>query len=500
MKVLPAATILALALAALGGGMDFLWTVTPARAAEADTLRLSLPECVRMAIEQGEEMQQAQEDYQSAHAAYVQARAQALPQLNFSAGYTRQIDSVFRSTGDGDFAPFEPDTTALLEDRVRALEDALPTSALAGIMGLFSNSAFASENTWTASLSLSQKVFEGGSLWNSIYAAKHAMRAAELIRSDREAATTLQVREAYLGALLADRGVQIAEFALAQADNQLKRVSLRREVDQASEFELLQAQVQRDNLGPAVLQSKSVRDVARLELARLINLPAATPFTLSTPLLDDAALPGEPAAIDTTGLVALALEAGGVSALEEILEARDHAIGVASSGKWPSLSLFADYSRQAYPSDFLPASDEWLKDVRAGVMMNWSLFDGLRTKGLIQQSKAQHAQARHTLQQTREVIVQGVRRSQWDLDRAAADLRARSQTVQLARRAYDLASLRYDEGASDLLELSDARIALQLAQIYEAQARHDYFVALARLERYSGRPLLAAALPAADTR
>jgi len=189
-----------------------------------------------------------------------------------------------------------------------------------------------------------------------------------------------------------------------------------------------------------------------------------------------------------------------VSALEEILEARDHAIGVASSGKWPSLSLFADYSRQAYPSDFLPASDEWLKDVRAGVMMNWSLFDGLRTKGLIQQSKAQHAQARHTLQQTREVIVQGVRRSQWDLDRAAADLRARSQTVQLARRAYDLASLRYDEGASDLLELSDARIALQLAQIYEAQARHDYFVALARLERYSGRPLLAAALPAADTR
>ena len=32
-------------------------------------------------------------------------------------------------------------------------------------------------------------------------------------------------------------------------------------------------------------------------------------------------------------------------------------------------------------------------------------------------------------------------------------------------------------------------------QTNEAQARHDYFVALARLERYTGRPLFAAAAP-----
>jgi len=494
MKSLAAAMILGLALAALGG------LTGQSSAAEPDTLRLSLPECEHMALEQGEEMKQAQEDYATARAAYVQARSQALPQLNLSTGYTRQIDSAFRRSTEGGFSPFEPDTLASLEARVRALEDALPTSGLAGLAGLFSSTSFGSKNTWTATLSLSQKVFEGSSIWNSIAASKHAMRAAELIHKDREAETTLQVREAYLDALLAERGVQIAEFALAQADNQLKRVSLRREVEDASEFELLQAQVQRDNLIPAVLQAQSIQEVAALELARLINLPAGTPMVLTTPMLDDAAVPVEPAFVDTTGLVALALEASGVTALEEVLEARKLAIGIAASGKWPSLVLFADYSRQAFPSDLLPAADDWLKDVRAGFVLNWNLFDGLRTRGLVQESKARTAQAKYSLQQTRELIGQGVRRSQWDLHRAAADLHARAQTVSLARRAYELASLRYDEGASDLLEVSDARIALQLAQMFEAQARHDTFVALARLERLTGRPLLSAAIPAEGNR
>ena len=73
--------------------------------------------------------------------------------------------------------------------------------------------------------------------------------------------------------------------------------------------------------------------------------------------------------------------------------------------------------------------------------------------------------------------------------RTAADLRARARTVELARRAFDLANIRYEEGASDLIEVADSRIAFQIAQTNEAQARHDYFVALARLERLTGRPL-----------
>lgn len=468
-----------------------------APAVPADTLRLTLPECVTLALARGEEMQLAEASYDAARAAYRQARSIALPQLSLSAGYTRTLDSVFSDATGGDFSPFSPDTLAPLADRVRALEDALPMSGLAGLAGLFSSTSFGSENTWTTTLSLSQKLFEGSSIWNSIAVAKHAMLATELLRADRREETILQVREAYLGALLAARGLTIAELALAQAESQLERVRLRAEAGQASEFAQLQAEVQRDNQLPTVLAAKSRRELALLELARLVNLPAGQPLVLTTPLLDDIALPAEPAPADTTGLVEKALRASGVLALEEGLAAREHAVGVAASGKWPGVSLFANYTREAYPKDVFPGADDWHKDVRAGVLLNWSLFDGLRTRGAVQDMKAKSAVARYELRQARELIAQGVRYNQWELHRAAADLHARSRTVALARRAYELASLRYDEGASDLIEVSDARIALQLAQQTEAQARHDYFVALARLERYSGQPLLTQVLPAA---
>lgn len=484
--------------AGLGGILLLPVLTSRTSAALPDTLRLSLAECERLALDRGEEMKLAAADLQTAQALYQQARATAMPQLHFSTTYTRQIESVFRSSAGGDFSAFDPDTLAPLEDRVRDLEKALPTSGLAGLAGLFSNTSFGSENSWVANLSLSQKLIEGGSIWNSIAAAKHAMRAADLIQADRAAETALQVREAYLQALLADRSVAIAQLALEQAESQLQRVRLRHDAGSASEFELLQAEVQRDNQIPTVMRARAGREVAYLELARLTNVPGDRAIRLETPILDDAAVPAEPAAVDTAGLVDLALRAAGVDALEEALQARENAVGVAASGKWPSLSLFADYSRQAYPDDPFPKSGQWQKDIRAGLVLNWSLFDGFRTRGAIQESKAKRSQAEQTLHQTRELIREAVRQSEWDMGRAAAELHARSRTVQLARRAHELATLRYEEGASDLLEVSDSRIAYQIAQLTEAEARRDYFSSLARLERYSGRPLFTALVPARD--
>ncbi len=121
--------------------------------------------------------------------------------------------------------------------------------------------------------------------------------------------------------------------------------------------------------------------------------------------------------------------------------------------------------------------------------MTWNLFDGFRTKGAIQQTKSLASVARQNLNQTRELVREATIQNQLELERSAADLHARARTVQVAGRAFELARLRYEEGASSLMEVNDARIAYQIAQVNEAEARHDYFVTLARLERFSGRPL-----------
>jgi outer membrane protein TolC len=76
-----------------------------------------------------------------------------------------------------------------------------------------------------------------------------------------------------------------------------------------------------------------------------------------------------------------------------------------------------------------------------------------------------------------------------DVDRTFSLLSARRQTVTEADRALHLASVRYGNGLSTRLEVSDARLARRQAEVNAVQATRDYLVALARLEHAMGRPL-----------
>jgi outer membrane protein len=458
-----------------------------------DTLRVSLEACVAHALDYGEEIRLAEVDRSVASARYLQARSTALPQISLNATYTRQIESVFGQQDSGG-PSFEPDTTTSIEDRVRALEDALPGSGFYALSQLFSQSSFASKNSWVVGLTVKQKLFQGGSIWGSIAAARHALKSADLLREDRAEDVTLVVRQTYLDALLADRRERIVRLGLDQAETHLTRVRLRQEAGDASEYELLQAEVARDNQIPQVKAVHEARQLAYLELRRVCNFGEA-PLALTSPLLEDRAVPADPARVDTVGIGEEAMRHAGVVAAEEALQAREHAIPVAAAALYPEFSVFGGVSQQAYPADVFPERRDWIRDKNVGVMVSWNIFDGFLTKGAIREAKANRDRARHDLAGLRELVGEAVLQGRLEMERSAADLRARTRTVELAERTLYLANLRYDEGAASQLEVNDARIAWQIALNNEAEARRDYFLALALLERYTGRPLFTEAAP-----
>ena len=61
--------------------------------------------------------------------------------------------------------------------------------------------------------------------------------------------------------------------------------------------------------------------------------------------------------------------------------------------------------------------------------------------------------------------------------------------MRQAQRAWELAGVRFTNGMSTQVEVSDARLQLQSAEVNEVQAMRDYLVAIAQLERAVGRPL-----------
>lgn len=443
-------------------------TVPNALAAQrpvADTVHLPLDEAVAMALTRGEEVQVARARRQVTEGQVVQARSGAFPQLSGGFGYTRTLASLFSGldlggTGDEEDNPFAD----------------LP---------------FGQANTWSANLQLSQPLYSGGRVGTGVRVARLAREAADLDVIEAETELTHQVRIGYFQAILAGELVRIAEEAHALAGAQLRQVELFRVQGVASEFDLLRARVERDNLEPNIVEARNVRRLAELNLKRLVNLPIEAPLVLTTPMTP---LLGE---VDRDAL-RRGVEARPVlRALDAMVEARQGAARYARTERLPSVNLIGAFAWQAFPKPVTPFDTPWRRDWTVGVQASLPIFNGFRTRGQVQQADAELREAQLQRDQAREAIRLEFEAALGDFDAARAQIAARRATVDEARRALGLAELRFANGLATQLEISSTRLLLEQARVHEAQAVFGYVTALIQLERVSGGavPLLATLLP-----
>ena len=112
-------------------------------------------------------------------------------------------------------------------------------------------------------------------------------------------------------------------------------------------------------------------------------------------------------------------------------------------------------------------------------------------------------QARLRLQQTRELAGIDEETTRAQLAAAEAAWEASTGTVAQARRAYEIAEVRFREGISTQTELTEARLLLQQARANRALAARDLQVARTRMALLPELPLGVAAgrtsVPAAGT-
>ena len=457
--------------------------------AAPETVRLTMEEAVRRALETGDEVRLARAALQQADGQISQAWASALPEIRTSLTYQRTFASVFSSAGESSgppMDPFEPDTTAPVTDRLRYLEDEYPNMLMRGLGSLFSNMPFGRENTYVAALTVSQTLFQGGKAGAGLRGARAFRRAAQAQLEETEREVTFRVRQAYLGAVFSQRLLVIAEASQALTNEHLRRVELNHQVGTSADYDLLRAQVESANQEPMVIAARNGAETAMLELRRLVNLPVTQPVELvSTVLTGSDSLPE----VDLVAVQAEVADRASVAAAEASVRVRREAVRVYRADRYPALHFSMSYGGQAFPSGTFPSYSDFRKDWSASLTLSMPLFDGGRTRGLVQQARAELSRAEAQLQQAREAVAIDVEQARSELLRARALLAARRQTVTQASRAQQLASVRFANGISPSIEVSDARLALQQARVNEAQATRDYVLAIAGLERALGRPV-----------
>jgi len=432
--------------------------LSPAVAAAAtDTLRLTLDEAVTRALSEGQEVRIADAQIRAANGRVREAMSAAFPQVNASLTYGRQFASIFQNAA----------------------------SDTSGLADIFRNSPFGSEHSWTADLTASQLLWSGGRVGAGLAAARAYRKSFRANRAEVEADLAYQVQRAYLEAAVARHVLDITRAGLEQARAHLTQVALWNREGSRSEYDLIRAKVDAANEEPPVVAAANSAELAMLEVKRLLDLPLDQPIALVTPLEFAGGM--VPVLADEAG--AAVADVSGRAALARAdaeVEARRQMVRAERAARWPELSLSGTVSQQAFPRTERPELDQFQRSINASVKLEFPIFLGLRTFGAVERASAELRQSEVQRDQLREQVRIEVARARQEVRRTLAEMLARRGTAQLAARAHYLASVRYRNGLSTQLEVSDARVQEHTAQIHEVQAIKDYRLALLDLERALG--------------
>jgi outer membrane protein TolC len=456
-------------LAAFSGALQFAAVATAAAQSPAkDTLRLSIEEAVNTGLKMADEVRLSAAQADIADAQFDASRGAMLPSLRLTSSFGRTYFSA----------------------RSLAL-----------------NPVFNQTNAYTFVLNFSQPLFQGGKLFNATRSSYNLAHASALDAQEQRALFSVLVQRAYLNALLAERVVELQETNLALASSRLTQVQQFQAAGRASNYDALRAKVERSNIEPLTIQARNDRELAQLEVKRLLNIPLDKPLALTSVIDPNAAQILVASYLDSTD----ASQRPMLKSAQLTARARHLAIQSAAGDLFPTVSVFFNGGFGAFPAagtgiptqrGFLATSNcadttstrpcqnnGWFKDASMGIQMSWNLFDGLRNKNAIEIAKAQVRSADLTLRQQTEQVAVEVARARAELRRAKAVFDGRRETASEANEAFSLANLRFTRGLSTQLEVSDAQVALLTAQGNEARATYDLYLATAEMARALGRPI-----------
>lgn len=473
-----------LVLRSLGAALALLLILLPAPAAAqrpADPARLSLADALRLAERRSEAVRIAEAGVLRARGTQRQASSQRLPQLTGAASYQRAIQNQFQEITRRFAAP---DTGS--GGGGGGLEDS-PISRI-----------FAAPNTALLQFNFSQNLYTAGRVSAAVEGAEATRTAADLGVLSARAQAALDAAQAYYDAVAADRFLAIAESSLVLTERTLAQTELARQLGTASEFDLLRARVARDNQRPAVIQARGGRETAFLRLKQVLELPLSAPLELTTPIRDDTTLvaeltgavtlPDDRVLVPDTSVGARAT----VRQAEAELGAQRAALTASRLARLPSVQLTSTYQRFAYPPEgtFLPSAlDLYFPNWTVSLGLSFPVLTGGRLRGERMVAEANVIEAEERLKQSREGAELDALIALTQFEQARAAYLASIGTDAQADQAYRIAEVRFREGISTQVELTESRVQLEQARWQRVTAARDLEVARLRLALLKDLPL-----------
>jgi outer membrane protein len=453
----------------LAGGLFLQGVAVPARAQETrpvadrplpedlllppgEDLPLSLEETIQRARAASARLEQLRALRDGAEAGLKEARAGRLPQIDFTAGYSRYSNVP---------------------------ELSIPLPPPQGPRVIYPNIP----DNYATHLEMSLPLFTGGRLSSLIDAADRGREAAGKEVESGSQDLVMEASTDYWNLVTALESEVVLREAREGYDAHLQDARRRQKYGLAASNEVLAVQVECDRAELAEVQAARDAETIRADLARLLGLPAETRIR-PTAALERLETPAE----DLSALLQEARDSRpDRAALKARAEAADALSRAARAERFPQVSLSAGYDYLNPNRRILPWETTWQDSWDASIALSFRLFDGGRTAASVEKSSAQAEAAHKQLEDLDRRIAFEVTRRTLELRSAGLSVQVAERSLESARENRRVASDRYRAGVIPSSELLDAEVALLRAGLERTGALAGQRLALAALDRAVGR-------------
>ena len=437
------------------------------------TQTLTIEEAIQLALENNKDIKVSYLNTEKSRAAVREAFGYALPSLNLTGDFSHFLKKPKM--------PF-PDFEAMLTNatyNILFVENVIPRDENKFVPVETQLQSFALNNSYTASLTLTQILFSSA-VFEGIGASQTYYDLSKAELNNTISKTVLSVQKAFYGVLLAREVLDITNASFINAQENFNNVKALYNQGMVSEFDMLQAEVQVENIRPVLLRMENVLMTAKDGLKIAIGVGQNEDVDVSGEIeLDSIDIRNE------DELIQEALTSNfNILSLELKKQVDEAFIQLDVSEYWPTIAAFGNYS-------YAGSSDNWDFQNYAystiGLSLTFNLWQGNRTKNAVEQSTITFKQTEEQLLQLKDFTNLEVKSKVQELKRVQSLIDVQERTVKLAERAYSIAKVRYQEGAGSQLELQNADQDLRQARLNRVQAIHSYLVTKYELDQLLGR-------------
>ena len=332
---------------------------------------------------------------------------------------------------------------------------------------------------YAARISLTQPVFTFGKTYNGFKMADEAYQIALINYKKATDKLNLDVMNSFYGALIAQEMANTLDETMRSNEEYLRITKTKYQNGQASNFDVLQAQVQYANSIP---DAQRAEDGAKLSLQMLKN-------TLGLPLEQDIQLSGEPEYKK--------LEYSYEDLKKKFKENNsdmkitEHAANLAKYQKnlqesmfLPNIAINANYSyTSSYPA-FHHESMYWQNSWDVSLGFQWTVFDSFKNVAAMKEACANNEKAQLNKENADNMLTIQLDQLYTSLDQNGKIIEAAGDLIKTAEEGYRIAKESYKNGLIQSVDLLNAETGMLHAKMNYLNAMFNYITTAQKLKDF----------------